>query len=788
MSARVRAALAAGLAALLWCAGQVAAQADAAPAGTPSVAQVVIEGNVRVEDDAIRVHLQTEAGEPLDPARVDEDIRSIYAMGFFDQVEVDVSPEGADGAVVTFRVKERSLVRKVTIEGTDEVKEEEVAGALRVRPHTILDPRKLREGVDAAKALYSKEGYLDAKIDYTISPVGENEVDVSYRIDENDPIRIEDIEFEGNESFSDRKLRGIMQTKESWILSTFTGAGNLNRDVLQTDVERLTAFYYDNGYVTVRIDEPQIERRDDELVVTIRIEEGDQFDVGTVKVEGPNLPENIEDRTGELALKTGEVFSATGMRDDVQKLTEWLSEDGYAFAAAEPATNINPEAKTVDIVYQVDRGTPVIVDRIDVTGNTKTRDNVLRRELRLQEQELFSGTQLRKSREALQRLGFFQEVNISTRKTAAPDRMEVVVNVNEAQTGAFSAGAGFSSSDALLFNVNIRENNLFGRGQRLVLNADVGSIRRNIILSFTEPYLRGTPLTAGFDLFSWRLEFIDFARAGTGGGVQFTYPVTAFGWDTLFGFGLEEVRVGLDYRLEEASIEDVSQFAAREIRVEEGSSLISSVTPRISRNTVNHAFDPTAGSIQSASVEMAGLGGVQFLKTELLSRWYYTFWRSKLLGDFTYSLGGTLGWGIGDRGLEGDQLPLFERYFPGGINSLRGFEARTLGPRELRKNQFGRVTGNTPIGGSSEVLLTNEIIFPILKDLGLKGVVFLDAGNAYRELSDVDIDTSRFSVGGGMRWLSPLGPLRVELAFPLNDKPFDDTELIQFSFGGPFQF
>jgi outer membrane protein insertion porin family len=779
---------------LLLCAGRAAAQEQAAaqrtgPQGTgPKVSQVVVEGNVRVEDDAIRVHLQTEAGDPLDPALVDEDIRSVYAMGFFDQVEVDVSPEGPDTAIVTFRVKERALVRKVTIEGTDEVKEEEVAGALRIRPHTILDPRKLREGIDAARALYSKEGYLDADIEYTITPVGENEVDVAYRIEEHDPIRIEDIEFEGNEAFSDRKLRGLMQTKESWILSTFTGAGNLNRDVLQTDVERLTAFYYDNGYVTVRIDEPQIERRDDELVVTIRIDEGARFDVGTVEVEGPNLPENIQDRTGELAMKSGEVFAAGAMRDDVQKLTEWLSEDGYAFAAVEPATNIDAEAKTVDITYQVDRGTPVIVDRIDVTGNSKTRDNVVRREMRLQEQELFSGAQLRKSREALQRLGFFQEVNISTRKTAAPDRMEVVVNVAEAQTGAFSAGAGFSSNDALLFNVNIRENNLFGRGQRLVLNADVGSIRRNIILSFTEPYLRGTPLTAGFDLFSWRLEFIDFARAGTGGGVQFTYPVTALGWDSLWGFPLEEVRIGLDYRLEDASIEDVSQFAAREIRIEEGSSIISSVTPRISRNTVNHAFDPTAGSINSASFEVAGLGGVQFLKTELLSRWYYTFWRSKLLGDFTYSIGGTLGWGLGERGLDGEQLPLFERYFPGGINSLRGFEARTLGPREFRKNQFGRVTGNTPIGGSSEILVTNEIIFPILKDIGLKGVVFLDGGNAYRELSDVSIDTSRFSVGGGMRWLSPLGPLRVELAFPLNDKPFDDTELIQFSFGGPFQF
>lgn len=753
----------------------------------PTVDRVAITGNVRVEEDAIRVHLQTQPGRPFERSVLDKDIRAVHAMGFFDQVNAEVTPEDK-GVLITFRVKERPLVRNVSVEGTDKVKKEDLEGALRIRPHTILDPEKARQGVEAGKKLYAEKGYLDASITYATTPVGNNEVDVTYTVSESTPVRVEQIDFEGNEAYSDRKLRSILQTQEKSLLTFITGAGNLNKEVLQTDVERLTAWYYDNGYVTVRVDQPKVEREDDGLVITFKIDEGKEFKVGKVSIGGKDLPPGSETVPPNLATKPGETFSASALRDDVQKLTERFSDDGYAFATIEPATKVEEADQTVDVVFEVERGRPVIVDRIEVTGNTKTRDHVIRREMRLQEQELFSGSKLRKSREALQRLGFFQEVNVTTRRAAADDRMNVVVDVKEAQTGSFSAGAGFSSADSLLFNVRIQENNLFGRGQRLVLNADAGSIRRNIILSFTEPYVAGTPLTAGFDLFSWKLAFEDFDRTGTGGGIQVTYPVTALGYSSLWRFPLDDIRIGADYRLEQAEIDNLSFNATPSIRAEEGTSLISSITPRISRNTLNHAFDPTAGSVQDLSVEVAGLGGEQFVKAEARGRWYYTFLRTKALGDFTYSLGATLGYGFGDQGRSGDELPLFERYFPGGINSIRGYEARTLGPREARKNAAGVVVSTSPIGGSKQVILNNEIIFPLVQSIGLKGVVFVDAGNAYLINEDIDYDTTRFAAGGGVRWLSPLGPLRVELGLPFNDKPRDQKSLVLFSFGGPFQF
>jgi outer membrane protein insertion porin family len=755
---------------------------------SPSVASIAISGNLRVEEDAIRVHLRSQAGQPFDQDTLDGDIRSVYAMGFFDQVDADVTPVGADQVAIVFRVKERPLVRAVKIEGTDKVKREEVEGALKIRPHTILDPEKARQGIAAARKLYVEKGYLDADVRYRTELVGENEVDVLYTVEEQKPVKVVEIAFEGNEAFSDRKLRSVMQTRETWLFGFITGAGVLNRDVLRTDVERLTAWYYDHGYITVRIDEPRVERRDDGLHVTVKVDEGEQFRVGEISVAGSELPADQSKLRAGLDTTPGDVFRASALREDAQKLTERLSEDGYAFANVEPQTAIHEDTKTVDVNFQVDRGRQVIVDRIEVEGNTKTRDKVVRREMRLQEQELFSAQKLRKSREALQRLGFFQEVNITTRRTTTEDRMNVVVAVKEAQTGSFSAGAGFSSADQLLFNVRIQENNLFGRGQRLVLNGDIGNLRRNIILSFTEPYLRDTPLTLGLDAFSWKLDYEDFARSGTGGSTSLTYPVTAWGFQRLWGLPLEDVRAGGEYRIEQAEIGDLGLDAPRSIRAEEGTSLISSVTPRLSRNTLNHAFDPTAGSLQDLSFEVAGLGGTQFLKAEARERWYYTFLRSKALGDFTYSFGGMVGYGFGDAGLGGEDLPLFERYFPGGISTIRGFKSRTLGPREETKNIFGQVISSDPIGGSQQLIVNNEIIFPLVQGIGLKGVVFVDAGNAYSAEDGFTLDETRVAAGAGVRWLSPVGPLRIELGKALNAKPDDEESLILFSFGGPFQY
>ena len=476
-----------------------------------------------------------------------------------------------------------------------------------------------------------------------------------------------------------------MQTGERWILSPITGAGNLDREVLKTDTERLTAYYYENGYIDVRIDEPKIERKEDGLTVTIKIDEGEQYHFGKITTGGETLPEIEELQQGKFDAQEGEVFKPSLLRKDITALTEAYGDRSYAFVNVTPATNIDQADKRVDVTYTITRGPAVSLDRIEISGNTKTRDKVIRRELELEEQGPFSGTALRRSQDRLRRLGFFEDVNITTRKADSEDKLDMIVDVREGNTGAFSAGAGISSGESFLFNVRLSESNLFGRGQALVFNADFGSIRRNISLSFTEPYFLDTPLTVGVDLFNWQLEFDQFTRGGTGGGIRTLYPFPALGLDVIHLGPLGEVslldtRLGVEYRIENAEISNVARSAATVLRAAAGTSLTSSIIPRVFRDTRNNLLDPTSGSFQDFSIEIAGLGGdSDYINAQSRARWYIPVWQIPKLGPLTFATGWNFGYGFG----YGDEheLPLFERYFPGGINSMRGFEVRSLGPR-----------------------------------------------------------------------------------------------------------
>jgi outer membrane protein insertion porin family len=756
--------------------------APAAAQQGPRLDRVVIAGNQRVEEEAIRVQLRSQPGTRLNEETVDSDIRALYRMGFFDNIEATLSEE--DGKwVLTYRVRERPLIREVHVEGNRKINREDLDAALKVRPNTIYDPAKVRRGIEEAKKLYEKKGYLDATITPTTTSVGENETILTYKIDEGKVVRIDKLVFEGARAFSPRQLRAVMQTKEKWLFSFLTNAGNLDSEVLKTDIERLTAFYYDHGYIEVRIDEPVVQRTDKGLSVTIKIDEGDQYKVGSVDIGGDLLPDMSAVRE-RLKLEPGDIFRTSKLRDDISTITDAYGDQGYAFVNVSPDTTMNPAAKTVDVTYKVSEGPQVYIDRIDITGNTKTRDKVIRRELQLQEQQLFSGSKLRRSTERLRRLGFFEDVNITTRKAESEDRLDLLVDVREASTGSFSAGAGISSGESFLFNVRLSESNLFGRGQRVILNADFGAIRRNFSLDFQEPYFLDSPLTLGFSIFNWQLIFDEFTRGGTGASIRGLYPFAALGLPTLFGFSLEDTRAGLEYRIENATISDVSATAATAIQVEQGSSLTSSLTPRLFRDTRNHPFDPTAGSLQDLAFEFAGLGGEsQFIKAEARGRWYFPVWRSPALGTFTLALGANLGYGLGYGGTK--DLPLFERYFPGGINSVRGFRILSLGPRNVVQDAFGNQIRSDPVGGSQQLIFNNEIIFPIIESLGVKGVVFFDAGNAFSAEQGINFGGMRLSTGGGIRWLSPVGPLRIEVGFPLNAQVGDETQTVMFSFGGP---
>jgi outer membrane protein insertion porin family len=769
------------------------------------ISEVRLSGNDRVEEEAIRVYLRSRPGEPLNEETIDSDIRAIYAMGFFSNVEARVTEENGR-TILTYHLYERPLVREVRVEGNKALSKEEFETAVKIHPRTILNPVRIRRGIEEAKKAYEKKGFLDADITYRAEETTPGEVAVTFTVAENVKIGVTKVIFEGNTAVSSDQLSSILATREKNFLSRFLNTGVLNRDALKTDTERLTAFYYDNGYINVRIDEPQVKREADGLVVTIRIDEGEQFQVGEVGFS-EDVPGGEEEAKRRVALESGTTFKASTLRDDVFRLTGYFSDMGYAFVNVEPETDVSPDDKIVNVTYVVDKGPEVYVDRIEIAGNTKTRDKVIRRELRIAEQTLFSATGLQFSRERVQRLGFFEDVNLTTQRGPRNDLLNVLVDVKEAQTGAFSIGAGFNSATSIIGSVRVQENNLMGRGQQLVVGGSLGTRYRNTSISFTDPYFFDTALTFGADAFDWKFAYEDFDRSGLGAGVRFFYPLTALGYYSLWGFPLEDVRLGLQYQWERARISNFDPITPDAIRAEQGTTITSAITPTIFRNTVNHPFDPTRGSMQQLSFSYAGLGGeANYTKTELEARFFFPVYNSPKWGTFTWMTGGFFGYGVGDinyteKGHIGTQdqrilrndLPLFDRYFPGGINSIRGFGERSLGPREAvtvtvsdsDAPQGRRVkTYLRPIGGSQQLIMNNEITFPIVQQLNLKGVVFSDLGNAFTQWQGIDFGDLRYSVGAGVRWRSPFGPIRVEMGKALNAQQDERTSTMHFSFGG----
>jgi outer membrane protein insertion porin family len=445
-----------------------------------------------------------------------------------------------------------------------------------------------------------------------------------------------------------------------------------------------------------------------------------------------------------------------------------------------------------------------------VAGNTKTRDKVVRRELLANEQELYSGTKITQSRNALQRTGYFEDVQINTKKTNQPDTVDVLVDVKEGPTGAFQIGGGYSSGDGFLFNANISEKNLMGRGQGISGNFSIGSSRQDFILSASDPYFNDTKMSLGLEAFNTKREFTDFDERKLGFGVNTSYPLKNFTVPFLgrgksgTNIGSDELasndtltvwdymRGGVSYNLTRDTIKGISTSAPASIRAEEGTSLTSSVTPGLTYDSRDHFFAPTEGSKSALSLKMAGLGGdTRFIKSDLSARWHYPLLKDpKWGGSYVLALGGTLGYGLGWAGAsDGNDLPLFERYFLGGINSVRGFAERSLGPSAPSNCKIPAGSppgteavckGTDVVGGDKSLVLNAEILFPIMEQYGLRGVAFFDMGNAFNDLSFADL---RRAVGIGGRWMSPFGPLRVELGFPLNKKSGDETSVLGFSIG-----
>ena len=793
--------------------------------------EVKIDGNVRVEEDGIRLHLKNRPGTLFDSAVVEQDVKAIYRMGFFDDVQAELSADG----VLTYKVKEKPYVREVKVQGNSQVARDKIETALGVGARTILDRPKLAEGVEKIRKLYTEQGYVNAKIDHAVSLEPNNQAVVLVDINEGAKLLIKKVTFEGNRAFPDSELKGLIATKEEWLFSFITNRGVLDRDMLTNDIAILSTHYYDNGYIDHQISEPVILRGRDGLELVIRINEGKQYRVGKVEIGGDMIVDGRE-LLKSIKLTTGQIFRGSRLREDIKLLTEKYTNSGFAFAEVEPVTKLNPPEQQVDVALLIKKGPPVYFNRVMVAGNSKTRDKVVRRELLSGEQELFSGSKITESKNALQRTGYFEDVQLTTKKTGQPDTVDLLVDVKEGPTGNFSLGAGFSSGDGFLFNASVAEKNLLGRGQGLNGSFSIGSQRQDFVVGFTDPYVYDTRISMGVDAYNTERQYSDFDEKKLGFAVNTSYPLTylrfpffsrtkdqTLGSDefannrspTMWGY----MRGGVGYELTRDNIDGISINASDAIKDQAGTTLTSSVAPNVSYDSRDHFFNPTQGTKSALSVKFAGLGGdTRFIKSDVSARWHYPLLKDPNWGgSYVLALGGSLGYGIGfDQGSSsGSDLPLFERYFIGGINSVRGFADRSLGPRERNctTTTVGSGVGTTNctygdlLGGDKAAVVNAEVLFPIAEQYGLRGVAFFDVGNSFGiscsttpgtmtfdgtkttiKKSDCvnagfNLSDMRKSVGVGARWLSPFGPLRVEIGFPLNKKPGDETSMLGFSIG-----
>ncbi len=723
--------------------------------GLQKIVSLQIKGNQRIESQAIERELKSKPGDAYQVEALDQDLRAIFKMGFFSDVrlETETVPEGRQ---VVFVVTERPFVKKIELKGNKELKEEELKDQLTLKPFAIMNLNTVNDSLEKMNTFYQSKGFYNVQITYTIQTEDPQSVTVTFNITEGKKVYIKTITFQGLKSFKEKQLKGIMETNEKDFLSWVTSSGLYKKELLEKDVEKISAFYYNRGYLKAKLGDPEVKHEGDWLYITIPIEEGVQFGMGEVNILG-DLLQPKEKMMADLAIRKEKFYNREVIRQDVLNISEKYSLEGFAFAEITPQISEDPSGPKVNLVYEIRKGPKVYFDRIDIVGNTKTRDKVIRREFKVAEQGLFDAYALRRSNENVNRLDYFEEVNISTTPGSQEDRMNLKVEVKEKMTGSFSVGAGYSAADQFTVMGSIAQRNLFGRGQRLSLDAYLSGNTNRYSLNFVEPWLFDIPLSFGTTLYNWIRQYDSYKKDSLGGSVDLGY--------LLWG---EYTRGYVTYTYDNANVTDVTANAPSQIQNSAGLNTTSSIRLTLRRDSRDVLFNTNKGSLNSASVEYAGgpLGGTsQFTRYLAGSGWYFPlFWGT------TFFVNGKAGF-IQEHG----KVPDYEKFYLGGINSIRGFKYNTIGVIDPTTGQVE--------GGDKFVQFNLEYIFPLFPAAGFKGVVFFDTGNVYNTGQSIDAGGFKKTVGLGVRWYSPMGPLRLEWGFNVDPQPGDPSNNWEFSIG-----
>ena len=729
--------------------------------GLAEIGSISIEGNKRIETDAILASIESQKGAIFRPEQLDKDLKSIYQMGFFEDVQIDVE-EGYKGKNVTFKLSEKPSVGKMRFEGNKKIEQKDLMDVLGIKKYTILNRKAINDSIERLRDHYHQKGYYNVVVKYIVEELSDNEVVLVYRIKEGNKVTISKIIFVGNVEFSDDDLRDVMDTNEKGFFSFLTNSGHLDRKNFESDIFKIKLFYNNNGYIKARVGEPKISfKKDEGIFITITINEGPQYAIRNISIEG-DLIKETDELYKTLSIPKEKVYNREAIRDDTLILSEIYSDEGYAFVDISPEIKEDDKAHKVDIIYHISKGKKVKFERIIITGNDKTRDKVIRRELKVLEGGYFSGGKLKRSSQNLHRLGFFEEMEINTKRGSTKEDMILNIHVKEGPTGKFSMGAGYSSAENFIGMLEVSQDNLFGRGQSLSARASLSSKSGKYTISFTEPWLFDTPLSSGIDLYNWKYEYDEYTKDSRGGKLKFGFPL-----------GIEFTRGSVIYTYDDADISEIEEGASQIIKDMEGGSVTSSFTIGISRDSRDRRFNATRGSANSFSIEYAGgaLGGDNyFTKYRAKSAWFFpAFWGTAI------SVQGK--WGYVEK-RPGGELPVYEKFRLGGMNTVRGFDYASISPIDPDSGDR--------IGGEKMMVYNLEYRFPLVKEQGVMGVLFFDAGNVYEEDESYSFKGIRRSIGAGIRWYSPMGPLRLEWGYNLDPKYDEPSSNWAFSIGTPF--
>ena len=754
-----------------------ACTAYAQESGSYTISGAEVTGNHRIDRAAIFAQLSHQKGTVTE-ALISDEVKSLYKTGFFSQVTATVvaDPKNPNAKLLRYDVTEKPVIRKVFIKGNKKVSEDDLKDIFKFGANRFLDRTRIFALIKNALSYYQQHGYYDATIDYNVTPIGDDQVDLVLTVTEGRRYKIESISFRGLKTLDAADIRSTIQTKRyKWWNSWLYGTGRLNTEMLDNDKVIIRQYFLDHGLIDATLSDPVIDIKNGKIKIAFNVDEGRQYKVGTVTTSGDTLENATEPLLTGTKSTPGSVFSAAGIRADAFTISDKFTNIGYAFANVVPDTKINHDEATVDINFVVNKGKVVTVNRITIHGNDKTYDHVIRRELVIDEQDQYSSSLVKRSQQLLERLGYFQEVNITNEPADTPDKVNLNVNVHEAATGTFSAGAGYSSSDGPLVTGRIAENNFLGTGRSASIDADIAAqhndLNNNLNLNLTDRRLFDSYWYGSINLLRSYRDFYDFDRLLTGGSAEVGYPL-----DRVLGDDFQDIMYSLGYQYLDVNIKNVDPNNAAQLVIDsEGKSHDSAAITKLTRNTINNPLDPKSGSRQIVSFETSGLGGdSKYWVTEAHQQWYYPLIESEDHGDLVFSWRFHFGYG---ESYNNEPFPLFKRYFPGGINSVRGFRERTLGPEDAFGHEYG---------GSKEVVNNLELIAPIAKSIGLKGVVFYDAGQAFDDHESIDIAKLRQAYGIGLRWSSPIGPIRVEFGIPIDRRAGEQRIVTLFAFGAPF--